>query len=406
MAKFNYVARDKKGERITGELEVEDRQAVVARLQTMGFFPVKIEDVTPKRRGGMSLSAMRGKVSTAQMVNFNRQLADLVGAGVQMARALSIILNQTHDPMLRDVVSDINKNVQGGDTLARAMQRHPAIFNTMSVAMVRAGETGGMLPDVLQRLADFSEKEEELKGKVLSSLAYPSIMVFAGTVVIIILLTVVIPKITTVYDNLNQTLPLITQILITITDSLAASWWIAIPAIIVAVAGVVMFLKTPDGRGMYDRAILKVPVIGGIIHGRELSRFCRTLGNLLRNGVPILTALDITKEVLTNTLIRMQIDKLAPAISQGDSMAETMGESDVFPETVVSMVAVGEETAQVDEILLKVADSFENRVDRALKTMTSMLEPLIILAMGLVVGFIVIAMMLPIMSLDPTGGEL
>lgn len=405
MAKFSYTARDRKGERIEGELEVEDRQAVVARLQTMGFFPVKIEDVTPKSRRGLSIAAMRGRVSTAQLVNFNRQLADLVGSGVQMARALQIILNQTHDPMLRDVVVDINKNVQGGDTLARAMQRHPNVFNGMNVAMVRAGETGGMLPDVLQRLADFSEKEEELKGKVLSSLAYPAVMVVAGTAVIIILLTVVIPKITSVYENLNQTLPTVTQLLIAITDAMAASWWFVLPALLFGVLGLGMFLKTPDGRALYDRAILRIPVIGSIIHGRELSRFCRTLGNLLRNGVPILTALDITKEVISNSLIRTAIDKLPPAISQGASMASVMGEAGVFPETVVSMVAVGEETAQVDEILLKVSDSFENRVDRQLKTLTSMLEPLIILVMGLVVGFIVIAMLLPIMGLDPTGGE-
>ncbi|MBN1868652.1 type II secretion system F family protein [Candidatus Sumerlaeota bacterium] len=404
MAKFTYIARDPKGERIEGALEVEDRQAVVTRLQSMGYFPIEVRDTTP-RAGGMSLAALRGKVQAGDLANLNRQLADLVGSGVPLVKSLGIILNQMPESLLRDVVSDICKSVQGGDTLARAMQRHPKVFNALSVAMVRAGETGGMLADVLQRLADFAEGEEELRGKVFASLAYPFVMVMAGSVVISILVTVVIPKITSVYRDLNQTLPPITQLLIAITDGIAAYWPAGLLALAVGIVALRRFLRTQEGRMLYDTVVLRIPVLGETIHRRELARFSRTLGNLLHNGVPILSALEITEHVVSNTLIRREMAKLPEAISQGSPMAASLGESALFPPTMVSMVAVGEETAQLDNVLIKVSATFERQVDRSLKTMTSMLEPIIILALGVVVGFIVIAMMLPIMSLDPTQGE-
>jgi type II secretion system protein F len=404
MGRFTYIARDRKGERIEGTLEVDDRQAVISRLQTMGYFPIKIEDVTPKP-GAFGLSLRRGRVSPSDLVSFNRQLADLVGAGVPLVKALSIILAQTRPGTLHDIIADISKNVQGGDTLAQALQRHPRAFSPLNVAMVRAGEAGGMLDEVLQRLADFSEAEEELKGKVLSSLAYPAVMVLAGTVVIAILLTVVIPKITGVYADLEQTLPAITRLLIAITGAIGEWWPAALVALAVTAVLTRQFLKNPEGRLAYDGLVLRIPIIGEVIHKRELSRFARTLGNLLRNGVPILNALDITVEVVTNAVVRREVEKLQPAISQGTAMATTLGESRHFPPTMVSMVAVGEETAQLDKVLLKVSATYEGQVDRSLKTLTSMLEPLIILVLGVVVGFIVISMLLPIMTLDPTAGE-
>jgi type II secretion system protein F len=405
MGKFLYVARDRKGERIEGALEVEDRQAVISRLQAMGYFPVKIEDVTPKSRFTLNLSFLSGRVNQKEMVSFNRQLADLVAAGVPLVKALSIIVNQIHDPKLHEIVADICKAVQGGDTLAKAMQRHPKVFNTLSVAMVRAGETGGMLHEVLTRLADFSENEAELRGKVFSSLAYPAVMVFAGIIVIIVLLTVVIPRIITVFSSLNQELPAITVILITITSFLTNYWWVGLSGIAVAVLLGRQFLKTKEGLRLFHTVLLKIPVMGDIVLKRELAMFARTLGNLLRNGVPILQALEITEEVITNVVVKRDVEKLGPAISQGTSMTAIMNESPLFPDVMASMIAVGEETAQVDKILVRVSDTYERDVERALKTLTSMLEPLIILVLGLVVAFVVVAMLLPIMSLDPSGGQ-
>jgi len=405
MAKFVYTARDKTGEKIEGTLEVEDRQAVIARLQTMGYFPVKIEDVTPKAKSGLSLAAMRGKVATSDLVNFNRQLADLVGAGIPLVKSLAIILAQTRGEVLRDIVGDINKNVQSGDSLAQALQRHPKVFGPLTIAMVRAGETGGMLEDVLFRLADYAENEAALKGKILSSLAYPAVMVVAGSLVITILVTVVMPKITGVYADLGQTLPVPTQIMMRVSQLLRDYWWIVGFVLAVLVVLVRQFLKTAEGRSLFDTSILRIPVLGTIIHKRELALFTRTLGNLLRNGVPILTALEITTEVIRNSVIQGEVKKLSPSIAQGGSMAATLSDNKFFPPAITSMIAVGEETAQLDKVLLKISDTCEREVDRSLKTLTSMLEPVIILALGLVVGFIVIAMMLPIMGLDPTAGQ-
>lgn len=406
MPKFTYIARDKSGERIEGALEADDRQAVIARLQATGFFPVKIIDVTPKSTGGLSLSALRGRVSSGELVGFNRQLADLIGAGVPLVRALSIILNQTPEGgLLREVVSDISKSVQSGDSLAAAMKHHPKVFTSLSVAMVRAGETGGMLEDVLERLADFAEKEAELRGKVLSSLAYPAIMVLAGIVVITILVAVVMPKITGVYADLGQTLPVITQMMIGITNVIGQYWWVTalcLAALVFLVSG---FLKTEEGKLLFHALLLRVPVLGNVISKREIALFSRTLGNLLRNGVPILSALDITCEVVRNLVVRREARKLAPAISQGGTMAAALENNPIFNSGIVSMIAVGEQTAQLDKVLLKISETSEREVDRSLKTLTSMLEPLIILCLGVVVGFIVISMMLPIMSIDPTREE-
>jgi type II secretory pathway component PulF len=338
------------------------------------------------------------------MVGFNRQLADLVGAGIPLVKALSIILNQTREELLREIISDINKSVQGGDSLAQAMRKHPKVFSPLSVAMVRAGETGGMLDDVLGRLADFAENEEALKGKVIASLAYPAIMVLAGIVVITILVLVVMPKITGVYNDLGQVLPTITRVMIGITDFIGAYWWVVLSCLGVAVFLLAKFLKTEEGRRVRDHLLLRLPVIGTVIHKRELALFTRTLGNLLKNGVSILVAIDITRDVVANVVMRKEIEKLVPAISQGGNISRTLSDSPLFPSTIISMIAVGEETAQLDVVLLKISDSCEREVDRSLKTLTSMLEPLIILGLGLVVGFIVISMMLPIMTLDPTGG--
>lgn len=405
MAKFNYTARDRKGARIEGALEVDDRQAVIARLQTMGYFPVRIVETVPPRRFRLSLAAARGRVSQSEVVSFNRQLADLVGSGVPLVKSLGIILNQMRDERLREVITEVNKSVQGGDTLAQAIQRHPKVFNSLAVALVRAGEAGGMLDQVLMRLADFSEKEAELRGKIISSLIYPAVMVGAGSVVIAILLTVVVPRITSVYANVGQALPGITLLLIAITNVLVNYWWMGLAGAAALVVGMRQFLKTQEGRFFYHSLLFRVPILGEIIHKRELALFARTLGNLLRNGVPILQALDITQQVVNNAVVLRDVQKLPPAISQGSSMAAIMGESKIFPDAMVSMVAVGEETAQVDSVLVRIADAYEREVDRSLKTLTSMLEPAIILMLGVVVMFVVIAMLLPILLLDPTAGE-
>jgi type II secretion system protein F len=405
VATFSYKAKDSKGSLIQGSLEAESQPLVVTRLQAMGYFPVLITNESAKKKKSEGLKHLfRRKITSTEIANFNRQLSDLVAARIPLVKALGVIITQTPGEALREIVQQISSDVQGGDTLAQALSRHPRIFSKLYIAMVRAGETGGMLDVVLQRLADFSEAEEELRGRIKSALAYPVVMVLAGSVAVGVLMTVVIPRIVGIFASLHQALPTPTLILIAISDFLTKTWLILLLGAILAVAGIINFGKTSKGRILIDRLKLRMPLFGPLIIKRETSRFARTLGALLHNGVPILIALEIVQEVMTNRIVQQEVAKLPPNISQGASISQSLKGSDLFPPVVINMIAIGEETGRLDQILVRVAESYESQVDREVKALTSVMEPLIILFMGLVVGFIVISMLLPIFSLDPTAG--
>lgn len=423
MPTFTYKAKDSKGALIQGVMEAEARPAVVARLQTMGLFPLSIEGGGGRPRGGGSSTAKtpaggavvdqarqwlqsgRRRIRTSDMSSFNRQMADLLGAGIPLVKALSILVVQTPNERLREILSEINADVQGGDTFAVALSKHPKIFNPLYVAMVRAGEAGGMLDSVLQRLADFSEQEEALKGKIKSALAYPVVMIVAGIGAVIVMMTVVIPKIVKIFQDLNQALPTPTKILIASSDILTQHWWLVLGALAVLWSVLWRFIKTDEGRRYWHRSQLRMPLLGIIIRKKEVARFSRTLGALLHNGVPILTALDIVKEVALNVWVKSEVDKIVDNVTQGAGVAKALKGSMIFPPVVVSMINIGEETGRLDEVLRKVADSYEIEVDRSVKTLTSLIEPLIIVFMAFLVGFIVISMLLPIFTLDPTAGD-
>ena len=421
MPNFTYKAKDTKGALIQGAMEADGRQAVVARLQAMGLFPVMIEGAGKgKRRGagaakGGSASGASGlfraqsgtkrrAIKTSDMASFNRQMADLLSAGIPLVKALGILSSQTVNENLREILSEINMDVQGGDTFAKALRKHPKVFSTLYIAMVKAGEAGGMLDTVLERLADFSEQEENLRGKVKSALAYPVVMILAGIGAIIVMMTVVIPKIVGIFTQLNQALPLPTQILIQTSSFLSSYWWMLALVVFLMALTFKQFLKTEEGKGIWHRLQLQIPLFGAVIQKKEVARFARTFGALVRNGVPILSALEIVKEVATNVLVKVEVDKIMENVTQGVGVARALKGSPVFPPVVVNMINVGEETGRLDAVLTKVADSYEMEVDRSVKTLTSLLEPLIIVFMALVVGFIVISMMLPIFTLDPTAG--
>jgi type II secretion system protein F len=422
MPTFTYKAKDSKGALIQGVMEAEARPAVVARLQTMGLFPLSIEggggrgkaagSAAAKTSSGGAMGQARHllqsgqrRIRTSDMSSFNRQMADLLGAGIPLVKALSILVVQTPNERLREILSEINSDVQGGDTFATALSKHPRIFNPLYVAMVRAGEAGGMLDAVLQRLADFSEQEEALKGKIKSALAYPVVMIVAGIGAVIVMMTVVIPKIVKIFQDLNQALPTPTKILIASSDFLTQYWWLVAGILAVAWSGFWRFIKTAEGRRYWHRIQLQMPLLGIIIRKKEVARFSRTLGALLHNGVPILSALDIVKEVALNVWVKSEVDKIVDNVTQGAGVAKALKGGMIFPPVVVSMINIGEETGRLDEVLRKVADSFEIEVDRSVKTMTSLIEPLIIVFMAFLVGFIVISMLLPIFTLDPTAGD-
>jgi len=404
MATFAYRAKDTKGETIQGTMEAESQHAVASRLQAMGYFPLHVGAESKDRQGlsGLIQTLRRQHVRTADLTTFNRQLSDLIGAGVPLVKALNTIVTQTANEVMREIVSQISADVQSGSTFAQALSKHPRAFSKLYVAMVRAGEAGGMLENVLARLADFAEAEQELKGRIQSMLIYPSIMVIVGFVAVTILMTVVMPKITAIYKDLNQTLPAITRVLIEISRFVGGYWWAVFLGMGVLVFLLWNFLRTDEGKTLFDGWVLQVPVLGGVVQKREIARFARTFGALLHNGVSILPALEIVIDVMTNNIVRREVAQIPQNISQGSGVANPLRNSKVFPPVVVNMIAIGEETGRLAEVLGRVAHSYEVEVDRSIRALVSLIEPLIILTMGLVVGFIVVAMLLPIFSLDPS----
>ncbi len=403
MALYSYKAKDPKGQVIVGSLEAETVNAVISRLQAMGYFPVCIENESEKKHtAAVVAKKFARRVSINDLATFNRQLADLLSSGIPLVRALGVIQNQTANETLVEIIAQIAQDVAGGDSLAGAMAKHPKVFSKLYVAMVRSGEAGGMLDVVLSRLADFAETEAEVRAKIKAALAYPVVMVIAGIGAVTILMTVVMPKILKIYGELNQTLPWPTQALIAVSDALRTYWPFFLGGIVAAVAAFWRLLKSPEGKRAFDRLIVKIPLLGPMIVKREIANFARTFGSLLHNGVSILPALEIVHEVLTNTVVADEVAKIPEHVTQGEGVAGPLKRSNVFPPVVVNMIAIGEETGRLDEVLLKVARSYEMEVERAVKTLTSLIEPLIILGMGIVVGFIVIAMLLPIFSIDPS----
>lgn len=344
------------------------------------------------------------RVSSSDLTAFNRQLADLLGAGIPLVKSLAILQKQSVNVRLQEIIGEINNDVSGGTTFADALAKNPREFSKLYVAMVRSGEAGGMLDEVLKRLADYSEQDEQTKSKIKSALAYPVVMILVGMIAVSVMFIYIIPKITGVFKELNQTLPAMTQMLISVSEFTQNYWYIVLGSIVAVGVLVVQLVRTQEGRLFWHKAQLKLPLVGDLVRKQEVARFSRTLGSLLKNGVSILTALKITRDVLNNEIVRTELDGVLEGITQGTGIAEPLRTSVIFPQMTVNMMSVGEETGQLESVLLRISESFELEVDRKVRTLTSLIEPLIIVAMGFVVGFIVIAMLLPIFSLNPGGG--
>lgn len=431
MPQFSYTAKDAKGSQVEGVMDAAARGAVVSRLQQMGYFPIRIiasdgaavsspkvtskgsakatapEPAKPKASASAKPAASGGlfrkRLKTGDLATFNRQLADLIGAGVPLVKSMTILQKQNMHPELTHVVEEILLDVQGGTTFADALARHPTVFNNLYIALVKSGEAGGMLDSVLKRLADFSEMEEGIRSRVKSALAYPVVMVIACVGAIFVMFSFVIPRIMETFEQLGQTLPVMTQILIAISDFFQTWWMAVLGAVILGGFALRQYARSAAGRVVWDHGVLKLPVFGEVVRKREAARFARTLGSLLQNGVPILTALDIVKEVADNSIFKGEVDRIVEAITQGSGVADPLRTSVVFPAVAVNMIAVGEETGRLPEVLIRVGETYEVEVERSMRTLTSLLEPIIILVMGVIVAFIVISLLLPIFTMDPGG---
>ncbi|HOH43485.1 MAG TPA: type II secretion system F family protein, partial [Candidatus Hydrogenedentes bacterium] len=335
---------------------------------------------------------------------FLRQLANLSESGMMITRALRTLVDQTENPKLARIVDRIRDDVQKGASLADAMEKHPQVFPSMYCSLIRAGETGGMLEEVLWRICAFGEQEEELRGKAVSAMIYPTFLLIVGSAAIFILISFVFPKFITIFEDFNAQLPLPTVIVMKICDFMGTWWWAVLLGIVGTVVLLIRYYRTEPGKRKFDGWALKIPAVNTLIIKYEMAKFSRTLGTLLDNGVPVLTSLKITADTMSNLLVRDRVAELHNGVTEGESLSETMREGPLFPPMVVSMFAVGEESGRIGDVARRIADAYDLEMDRAVKALTALFEPLLIVIMGVVIGFLVIAMLLPMLTLSSNIG--
>ena len=401
MTVFGYRAADQRGQTIDGVMEAPDARAVVERLQRDAYFPIEVAPQDQQHRLlGVAWPHMRlRRVASRDLVTLTQQLATLVEAGLPLDRALAIQAELAPSARLRTIMGDLLRSVRGGSSLGEALAKHhPRPFSRLYINMVRAGETGGVLEATLRRLAEFLEEAQEFRDALISALIYPVLLTSVGAAAVIFLMTFVIPRFASIFKDLGATIPLPTLILLNLSGALGRFWWVLALAGLAVTLGARVVLSTPEGRLKADRLLLRLPLVGDVIVKTEVARFTRILGTLLRSGVAMITGLAVVREMLGNQVLARAVDGLSEGVKRGAGLAQPMSDSGVFPPLAVHMVRVGEETGRLEEVLLKVGTTFEADTRRTLKRLIALAEPGIILVMGLVVGFIVVAMLMAILS--------
>jgi type IV pilus assembly protein PilC len=400
MATFRYSARDASGRVVAGAIDAETEVLVLGKLQEMGFFVTNLQ-----RQSGGAVSLRRldlgklRKVGMRELTVFTRQFATMVNAGLSMVRTLNILEQQTESAKLKTIVGDVRKHVEEGMTLSDALGQHPDTFSALTINMVRAGEIGGVLDDVLNRLAIFYEKDLSLRQKVRAAMTYPAAIFTFALGVIFFLVFFILPQFIGFFEGLDLQLPLPTRVLIFVTHALTGYWYVFLGGLLVSFWGLRVYIGTERGRFRWDRYKLRVPVFGPLLRKVTISRFTRTLGTLITSGVPIMQALEVVSKAVENKIVAQAIDNVRSSIREGESIALPLQNSGLFPPMVVQMTAVGEETGTLDSMLQKVADFYDAEVESTLVQLTSILEPLLIMFLGFVVGFIVLSFYMPLYQL-------
>ncbi len=405
MPVFEYKALNGKGKKVKGIIDADSLRAARLKLRGNGIFPTEIwEDIrseTPVSSRDLKVSKILGRIRAQDIVVMTRQLSTLLGAGLPLMASLTALIDQVDNASLKKVITQVREEVTKGNTLADAMSHYPRVFPNLYVNMVRAGEESGTLEAILSRLADFSENQMRLRNKVLAALVYPILMIFVGAAVVAFLLTFVIPTITEIFSEMEQTLPIPTILLISVSNFMRGFWWIILLILVAVLVGANGYIRrTEPGRLLYDRLRLNVPLFGNIVKKTALSRFSRTLGMLLKSGIPLLLAMDIVKSVVNNRVLSQAIESAREYVREGEDIAAPLGRSKVFPPLVIHMISAGEKSGELEDMLLKVADSYDNEIETTVSALTSILEPVLILVMGVVVGFIVLATLLPILEMN------
>jgi type IV pilus assembly protein PilC len=421
MSNYSYVAIDPHGLETRGRLEVSDQSEALRRIKEMGLFPTKVLGERPRqarvaargpRKGAarlnvnISIPGLSGRVRPRALMVFTRQLATLVQAGMPLLRGLRTLQEQEGNPTLKGVIGALSTSIEGGSSFAEAVAAHPKIFNRLFVNMVKAGEIGGVLDVTLLRLAEFMEKAQRIKGKIKAAMFYPCAVLMVAAGILVLMLAYVVPKFKVVFDGMmgGRSLPHFTLFVLKISEVVRDH--LVVVAGTATVAGILfaLVLHTHWGRWTFDRFKLAMPILGPVFRKAAISRFARTLGTLVGSGVPILQALMIVKETAGNVVVGRLVSTVHDHVKEGDAIAPTLKASNVFPAMVAGMVDVGEQTGALPEMLMKVADNCDEEVDNAASAMTSLLEPIMIVFLALVVGSIVIAMFLPIISAIDSGG--
>ncbi|GAT32833.1 type IV pilus assembly protein PilC [Terrimicrobium sacchariphilum] len=417
MPRYSYVALDARGQEASGVIEADSQNAAVGQLRQAGYFPKSIfeegKGKAPKIKAPKAATAANKQINISipflerktvkgkTLMIFTRQLATLIDAGLPLLRGLTVLAKQEPDQVLRKVIVSLAEAVQGGGTFSESLAGHPKIFNKLYVNMVKAGELGGVLELVLLRLAEFQEKAQKIKNKVVSAMFYPAIVLVIAILIMGFLLVFIVPKFQAIFDDMlgGKPLPALTTFVIATSNMVKSNILLIIGGIILLVIGYNVMSKTAKGGAIIDAFKLKAPLFGDLTRKSAISRFSRTLGTLVTSGVPILQALNITRETAGNSVIAAAIGKVHDSVKEGESIVHPLEASGVFPPMVISMIDVGEETGQLPEMLLKVAEVYDDEVDNAVAGLTSLLEPIMIVFLAIVVGTIVIALFLPLISI-------
>lgn len=406
---FEYRAIDSKGKKIKGFVDADSIRVARAKLRENGYYPVEVrEDVqigSPRDRVSSrglagAINRLLGRVRLQDLSIMTRQLAILVDSGMPVAAALDALADQTENRYLKRVIASVRERVAQGNSLQKSLAEHPFVFSDLYVNMVGAGESTGTLGLILKRLADFIEKQVNLRNKIRATLAYPVFMVFVGGGILFFLITFVIPTVTRIFEETNQALPVPTVVLISISSFMRTYWWTLALGCAILLYFMKRYIRTERGREWFDSVKLRIPLYGAILKRIALSRFARTLATALCSGIPILVSMDIVSRVVNNKVIEKAIMDAKVNLREGGDLASPLERSGVFPPMISKMIAIGESSGELESMLNKVADAYDNEVEAMVTGLTSMLEPVMIMVMGFVVGFIVLAILLPIFEMS------
>lgn len=411
MPVFQYEAMDAQGQEIRAELEATTQEEAVQKIRQMGQFPTQIRAkgrraqpaAAPSRKGK---TFAIGRVSNKQLTQFTRQMSVLQDAGLPILRSLRILESQTKPGVLRNALQDIIEDVEAGSTLSEAMEKHPKAFDSLYVHTVRAGEAGGVLDQILRKLAEFMEKAQALKRRIISAIIYPSVVILVSVIVVAAIMLGIVPKFVDIFSQLDIEggLPAPTQILIAMSNFLRGYWWL-LPGVPLTIYIVIRLMKiSPGGRFVLDWLKMNTPIMGGIVNRTAVARFSRTLGTLVSSGVPILEAISITRATVSNEVVSRALGTVHDSIREGESIAGPLRQSGVVDPIVVNMVDIGEETGELDSMLVKVADTYEEEVDARVGNLVSALEPFMIVFLGLTIGGIVISLFMPLVKMIQSMG--